>query len=141
MRNIFKKKTNETEEIKEEFIIGNYDFSFDREKSTIEINGNEIIDLTIKSDENIFDELCEKEDFEFGFGIYSPEFYAREINLGKKGQIVINEENQNDYETAVYFMEHNDLNINLSLHPNWILIVGWTKISGKEYPISIKMKR
>jgi len=132
---------DKNEEIKEEFSIGNHEFSFDHENSTIEIIGNKITDLTIKSDESVFDELCEKEDFEFSYGIYSPEFYAREIDLGKKGQIVINEKNQNDYETALYFMEHNDLNINLSLHPDWILVVGWTKISGKEYPITIRMKR
>jgi len=132
---------DKNDEIKEEFSIGNYEFSFDHENSTIEIIGNKITDLTIKSDESVFDELCEKDDFEFSYGIYSPEFYAREIDLGKKGQIVINEKNQNDYETALYFMEHNDLNINLSLHPNWILVVGWTKISGKEYPITIRMKR
>ena len=141
MRNMFKKKTNETEEIKEEFSIGNYEFSFDHENSTIEISENKIIDLTIKTDENVFDKLCKNDDFEFSYGIYSPEFYAREIDLGKKKQIIINEKNQNDYETALYFMEHNNLNINLSLLPNWILIVGWTKISGKEYPISIRMKR
>ena len=141
MRNIFKKKTSKSEEIKEEFSIGNYDFCFDLEKSTIEISGNKIIDLTIKSDESTFDQLCEKDDFEFSYGIYSPEFYAREMDLGKKGQIIINEKNQNDYDTALYFMEHNDLNINLSLHPNWVLIVGWAKISGKEYPITIRMKR
>lgn len=132
---------DKTEEIREEFSIGNYEFSFDHENSTIEIIGNKITDLTIKSDEGVFDELCKKDDFEFSYGIYSPEFYARDIDLGKKGQIVINEKNQNDYETALYFMEHNDLNINLSLHPHWILVVGSTKISGKEYPITIRIKR
>jgi len=138
MRNIFRKKTKE---IKEEFSIGNYNFSFDYENSTVEIDGNRIVDLTIKANENVFDSLCEKDDFEFSNGLYAPEFYARNIDLGKKAQIVINEKNQSDYETALYFMEHNDVNVNLSIHPYWILIVGWTNISGKEYPIAIGMKR
>lgn len=129
------------DEIKEEFSVGNYNFSIDHVNSTVEIIDSRIVNLTIKASEDIFDELCENDDFEFSYGLYSPEFYAREIDLGKKEQIVINKKNQNDYDTALYFMEHNDLNINLSLHPNWILVVGWTRINGKEYPISIRMKR
>ena len=138
MINIFKKKQ---EEIKEEFSIGEFDFKIDSDNSTIEIDGNKIIDLTIKADENVFENLCENDDFEFGYGLYSPEFYAREIDLGKKNQIVINGKNQYDYETALYFMEHNDVEINLSVHDNWILIAGWTNISGEKYPIVIKMKK
>ncbi|MCK8482268.1 hypothetical protein [Psychroserpens algicola] len=91
-------------EIKEEFTIGNYDFSIDHKNSTVEVEGSKIVDLTIKGNENIFETLCENDDFEFSYGIYSPEFYAREMDLGKKGQIVINEKNQNDYDTALYFM-------------------------------------
>ena len=97
MINLFKKKQ---EEIKEEFAIGEFDFKIDSDNSTVEIDGNKIINLTIKADENVFDNLCENDDFEFGYGLYPPEFYARGIDFGKKNQIVINERNQSDYETA-----------------------------------------
>jgi len=43
------------ENLKEEFIIGDYEFSFDRSESVIEIEGNQIIDLTIKGNEEVFD--------------------------------------------------------------------------------------
>lgn len=66
MINLFKKKQ---EEIKEEFTIGEFDFLIGSENSTIEIIGNKIVDLTIKADENIFDNLCENDDFEFGNGL------------------------------------------------------------------------
>lgn len=138
MINLFKKKQ---EEIKEEFAIGEFDFKIDSDNSTVEIDGNKIINLTIKADENVFDNLCENDDFEFGYGLYPPEFYARGIDFGKKNQIVINERNQSDYETALYFMEHNELEINLSIHDNWILVAGWTHIGGNKYPVVIKMKK
>ena len=138
MINLFKKKPTE---IKEEFIIGDYDFSIDHSNSTVKIDGNKIIDLTIKADENVFDNLCENDVFEFGFGLYAPEFYARDVDLGRKRQVIINEKNGIDIETALYFMEHNKVNINLSIHDNWILIAGWTNIMGKEYPILIKLKK
>lgn len=128
-------------EIKEKFRIGNYDFSIDYNNSNVEIEGDNIIDLRIKADEKIFDELCENDDFEFSYGIYSPEFYAREIDLGEKRQIIISEENKYDYETALYFMEHNDVEIKLSFIEKWILIEGWAYIFGNKYPIEITMKK
>ena len=138
MINLFKKKNRE---ISERFTIGNYEFSFDKENSKIELDGNKIIDLTIKASETSFEKFCELEDFEFGSSLYPPEFYARDINLGRKGQIIINEKNQTHYEIALYFMEHNDININLSIRDNWILIAGWTDISGQKFPIEIKLKK
>ena len=138
MINVFKKKK---EKIKEEFTIGEFDFKIDSANSTLEFDGNKIIDLTIKADQNVYENLCEDDNFEFGYGLYPPEFYAREIDLGKRNQIVINEKNQYDIETALYFMEHNDVEINLSVHDNWILVAGWTYISGKKHPIIIKKKK
>ncbi|MCX2680053.1 hypothetical protein OOZ15_08900 [Galbibacter sp. EGI 63066] len=129
------------DDIKEEFSIGEYDFSFDKENCSIQIEGNKIVDLAIKANEFVFDNLCESDEFEFGYALYPPEFYVGELDLGSKGHIVINDNNQDHYEIALYFMEHNNVNINLNLHGNWILIAGWTNISGKRYPIVIKMKK
>ena len=137
MINLLKK----TENIKEEFIIGNYDFSFDKNESRIEIEENQIIDLTIKANKELFEKYSENEDFEFNWGLYPPEFYARGIVLNNKKEIKINERNMYDYETALYFMEHNDVEIHLSLTEDWIFISGWTNISGKKYPIKIRMRK
>jgi hypothetical protein len=137
MFRLFKKKEN----LKEEFIIGDYEFSFDRTESVIEIEGNQIIDLTIKGNEEVFEKYSENDDFEFDWGLYPPEFYAREIELNNKGQIKINETNKYDHEVALYFMEHNDVEIKLSIKNDWVLISGYTNIFGKRYPIEIKMKK
>ena len=129
------------ENLKEEFIIGDYEFSFDRSESVIEIEGNQIIDLTIKGNEEVFEKYSENEDFEFDWALYPPEFYAREIYLNSKGQFNINDTNKYDYEVALYFMEHNDVEIKLSIMNDWILISGWVNIFGKRYPMELKMKK
>lgn len=138
MISFFKKKKNNLEE---QFRIGDYDFSFDLENTTIEIEGNQIVDITIKANEGIFEQLCEQEDFEFNYGLYPPEFYARGVDLDKKRRITINESNQFDHEIALYFMEHNDVNIKLNIHDNWILIVGSVFINGKKYPLEIAIRK
>lgn len=137
MIKLFKKK----EDLKERFIIGDYEFSFDKAESVIEIDGNQIIDLSIKGSIDVFEKYCETENFEFDWGIYPPEFYAREIHLNHKGQIQINERNSYDYETALYFMEHNDVEVELSIRNGWILVLGWTTICGKRYSLEIRMKK
>lgn len=138
MINLFKKKKKQ---IKEEFIIGDYDFSIDNEDSIIVIDGNKLIDIKIRADKSVFNQFCEDDDFEFGFGLYPPEFYARGIDLGRNRHIIINEENHFDYEVALYFMEHNEVNIKLSIEDSWILIVGWAYINKNKYPIDIKINK
>ena len=125
---------------KEEFILGGYDLTIDTENSKITIIGNKIIALNIKADDQVFDELCEREGFEFGYGLYPPEFYANEINLGKEAQIMINYKTPYDYETALYFMEHNDVEVELRIKNHWVIVSGWTFIDEKKYALSIKMK-
>ncbi|MFK7750270.1 MAG: hypothetical protein AB8B65_17905 [Kordia sp.] len=137
MFNFLKKKT---EGVKEEFLINNQNFSFDFENIVVKIEGNILVDLSLKASESVFAELCENDDFEFGYGLYAPEFYARNINLGSKKQVSINEKNIDTYETALYFMEHNDVIVNINIFDNWILITGSTIISDKEYPLVIKKK-
>lgn len=132
---------NKMDTITERFSIGDYNFSIDRKKSIIEISENKIINLTIKANENVFDKFCEKDDFEFSYGLYPPEFYAREIDLGQKRNIIIKEKNQNNHEIALYFMEHNHVNVNLSIHNNWVLILGWTYINEKKYPLEIRIRK
>lgn len=122
------------------FKIGDHDFTIDDDKTIIEVEGNEIIDLTIKASEVVFDKLCEDEEFEFGYGSYAPEFYAREIPLSNDGKIEINEKNLYDYEIALYFMEHNDVNLTILVNKEWILIKGISNVWGTTYPIEIKIR-
>lgn len=146
MFNFFKRKTtkNIEEEFlsdnKEAFFIGKYDFSIDFENTLVKIEGNILVDLEIKASEKVFDTLCENDDFEFGYGIYSPQFYARGINLGKKRQISITKKNRYRFEVGLYFMEHNTVNVDIYFFNNWILVTGRTYMFGEEYPLVIKMK-
>lgn len=121
------------------FKVGKFDFTIDYENSIIEIENNRIIDLTIKSSETVFDKFCQDENFEFGWATYSPEFYAREINLNNSNSFEINENNLYDFEAALYFMNHNDVYVSLFMEKNSITTKGISDIMGKKYPIEIKI--
>ncbi|UII28304.1 hypothetical protein LVD15_07715 [Fulvivirga maritima] len=129
------------DKIKEAFLLGDYELGIDHEKSVVKVEGKKIIDLTIKASEKVFNELCETEDFEFDYALYSPEFYARQVELNEHGEILINEENQYDYDIALYFMEHNEVNVVLTVNEEWITLKGTTEVSGKKYPLEINVKQ
>lgn len=110
---------------KEIFMLGDYTFSIDKSQSTIDVGENEIIDVTIKASEEEFEQLSESESFEFSWALYSPMFYARGIKFDKRKYLIVSDKNINDYEVSLYFMEHNDVNVNISLKDEGVLIVGW----------------
>lgn len=138
MLNLLNRNQKEQEEV---FEIGKYNFLIDSKSSTVKIIENAIVDLTISGDSSNFDRLCDEDDFEFGYGIDPPIFYARDIKLNNNNEITIKREDKFDFDTAMYFMEHNDVDITLKVDNKWILISGWTHINGSKYPIVIKMKK
>ncbi|MFA0960600.1 hypothetical protein AB9P05_02210 [Roseivirga sp. BDSF3-8] len=65
--------------------------------------------------------------------------YAREVDLGPKKHLEITKHNQYDYELALYFMEHNDVRVSLSIQNDWILIEDRVNMSGAVYPLKISL--
>ncbi len=124
--------------MKETFSIGDYELSIDSKNSTMQIEEHRIVALVIKADEQKFDQLCEREDFEFNYGIYPPEFYVWSVDLDSNKEIAINENNQHDHEAALYFMEHNEVDVKLNIQGSWIVITGWVYIGGDKYPLEIR---
>lgn len=137
MLNIFKTTKTQTTERKELFILGKYTFTIDKMESIIEIKDNEIIDLTIKTSAQEFEQLSESDSFEFSWAIYSPMFYARDLKLNRKRRLIISDKNWDNHEVAVYFMEHCDVDVTITLKEDSVLIVGSATIFGQDYPLEI----
>lgn len=139
MLNLFKSKRKylETAVGSETFKLGNYIFSVDHSQSVVEIGDHEIIDLTIKTSEEEFDSFLASESFEFSWALYSPMFYARGIKFNQKKHLIINDKNRSEHEVGLYFMEHCDATVNISLKDDCILITGFANLFGKKYPLEI----
>jgi hypothetical protein len=138
----FFKSKNQSPILKEEiFSLGSYLFRIDKSESIIQIKDNEIVDLTLKTSEQEFETYSETESFEFSWALYPPMFYARDLLFDKKKKFVINNTNKFDHEVALYLMEHNEVQVKISLEDDWILILGAAFVFGKEYPLEIRVKR
>lgn len=127
--------------ITEIFIVGDYDFGIDRDKSIIDIEKDHVHELRIVGSQVNLDKLISSKEFLFNWIVNPPEFYANEIRLDRKNKIIINQSNGYEHDSALYIGDHFDLHINLSIHEEWILVAGFSIIDKKEYPLVIRVRK
>jgi hypothetical protein len=126
-----------TEEI---FNIGDYNFYFNKSKCIVEYDKNKVTDFTFVGNEEIFEKLDEKDDFEFKHFIYPPELYIRNLTLEKNMETKITKSNHLDSEVGLYFGEHGSVEAQVFVKDGWIRIIGFGEVYGKKYPIEINFK-
>ena len=129
------------ESISETFLIGDYEFGIEKENCIIQIENQHIHELRIVGLQVNMDKLSSSEKFLFNWTSNPPEFYANDIHLGRKNHIIINAKKGYEHDSALYIGDHFDLHVNLSIHEEWILIVGFSTIDKVEHPIMIRMKK
>mgnify|MGYP006914252626 CR=1 FL=1 len=126
-----------TEEI---FIIGEYNFFFNESKCVVEYDKNKVNDFTFIGNEEIFEKLDKKDDFEFKHFIYPPELYIRNLTLEKSMETKITKSNHLDSEVGLYFGEHGSVEAQVFVKDGWIKIIGFGEVYGEKYPIKINFK-
>ena len=126
--------------IEETFIIGDYNFLFNKSKCIIEYDKNEITDFSFVGSMEIFEKLEEKESFEFKDFIYPPELYIRNLRLEKNMETKITKSNHLDSEVGLYFGEHEPIEAEVFVKNGWIKIIGFGEVYGKKYPLEINFK-
>jgi hypothetical protein len=125
----------------EVFIIGDYNFLFNKSKCVFEYDKSKLIDFTISGNEQIFEEFQEKDDFEFKHLLYPPEIYIRSLTLDRNREAKITRNNYLDSEIGIYFGEHGLIEVEIMLKKEWIEILGFAEVYGERYPIKIVFKK
>lgn len=109
-----------------EFGIGEVEFSME----------DGILNLEITGDDTIFEELTEDDDSEWAWALYAPQIYFRDIPYEDK-EIVISSEMADNYDIALYMMEHNDFMGKITISDSTVHINGEADIMGKVYTVNI----
>lgn len=99
-----------------------------------------LIDLEITADEDIFDELTENDDCEWDWALYPPKIYFRNVPYNGK-DIVVDEEFLEEYDVALYMMEHNDFTGTLKITDKNIHICGQVDMMGEMLAVSINIEK
>ena len=135
-------KINFDKELKMEemFVIGDYNFSFDKSKCIAEYDKYKVIEFTFVGNDAIFEGFDEKEDFEFSAIMYPPQLYIRDFPFEKNMEAKITDNNDLNSETGLYFGEHGLIDAQLFVKEGWTTIIGLGEVFGKKYPIKINFK-
>lgn len=126
----------------QKFIIGTDNYGVG--KITWKIDREELVirDLTIEGDKETLDKLSG--DDLVNWPLFPPKFYVWEAPFEMKDgkiQVQITEEMLDDYDIALYLMEHNDVYGLLTIDETGMLFFeGVTFISGKEKQLVLEVK-
>lgn len=127
----------------QKFIIGTDNFGIGKVTCKIDSENSIINDLTIIGNEEIFEELSADENGKWNWALYPPKLYLRKIPFNlKQGKIevAITEEILDEYDVALYLMEHNDIYGTFTIDKNKVfLFEGITYISGKEMKLVLEV--
>lgn len=134
----FKKNKNESEmlidnsfKIKEtEFGVGDVLF----------VLKDNLINLEITADENVFNELIESDDSEWGWALYAPKIYFHDVPC-KNGVMVVDNDFVEKYEIGLYMMEHNDFFGTVKVMDEGIYIQGKVDMMGEQLPVFISISK
>lgn len=133
------------------FKIGDTDFHVDVKKSSFKLrilkNGDATIDADIYGDELQYEAITADEDSPWSWTLYPPHFYIHEFpaKVGKvagKASAKITVDDLDDYEAAIYLIEHNDLDdVAVTIDETTFHAKGTVFLSGRPHPFSIKFTK
>jgi hypothetical protein len=125
------------------FIIGTTDFGIGEMEFKIDKPKSILVNLTIRGNQEMYDKITKDEDGEWSWTLYPPKIYLGDVPFTENGnamEIVVNEDILNQYDVALYLMEHNDFFGKVSIENNVLRITGTVSISGEEMPLEIETK-
>ena len=127
------------------FRLGETDFGINPGKSACSIDtadGGLVVNLEIRGDDEKYDAITENEDSEWSWTQYPPRLYIHDFPLTNDGDIKrakISRDDLDEYEAAIYLMEHNDVDgVELSVDPDGVLqIRGNVLLSGQPHIFTV----
>jgi hypothetical protein len=133
------------------FRIDKTDFKIDIKKSRFHLriseNGEATIDADIYGDETQYERITENEDSPWSWTLYPPHFYihafpATADRTKRKATAKVSLTDAEEYEVAVYLMEHNDVDeVSISIDGSTFSAKGIVFLFGKRHSFSIEFKK
>ena len=125
------------------FIIDDDDFGIGKVTCDIDWENKTINELVIFADEETFGNLSDDEEGNWNWALYPPELYFRGIPFELKDNkivIPITDEILDDFDVALYFMSHNDIEGEFSIDENELFMFkGYTWILDKRLKLEVEI--
>ena len=119
------------------FKIGDTDFGIGEVVLKIDSEKDIISDMTITGKEEVYKQITSDENGYWRLSTqYPPKIYLRGVPLN--GNVIeITDELLDEYDIALYFMEHNDVHGTLTINEKCIAIKGEVNLWGEIRPLEI----
>jgi hypothetical protein len=134
------------------FTIDDTDFGIDEAKSSFKLeilnSGDAVIDAEVYGDQKRYDEVTGDYDSSpWSWALYPPHFYMRSypatggLSAGAF-RAVVSTDDLDEYEVAIYLMEHNDVDaVEVIADRRTLRATGVVILSGKRHPFSISFTK
>ena len=118
------------------FIIGDIEFGIGSFEYSVK---DKVLNLEIYADEDRFDELCEDDDFKFGWALDTPQMYFTDVPVDG-ADVMVDEDLLEQCDIALYMMEHNDFYGKVLISDKVICIEGEVDLMGEVHDLSIRLE-
>jgi len=119
------------------FKIGTTEFGVGKVVLSVE---NNLLNLEISGSDEMFDQLTEADDSEWGWALYAPKIYFEDVPF-KGNTLTIDNETLNQCNIALYMMEHNDFTGTIELTEDVIHIQGEVYLMDRILSVFIEINR
>lgn len=130
------------------FRIDNTNFGIDRKQSSVALTGlagDVCATVEVYGSQESYERIAENENSEWSWTLYPPHFYLREFPVqvanSKVATANISVDDLEEYEVAVYLIEHNDVDdLELHIDPNrgLLQVRGRVFLSGEPHSLEIE---
>lgn len=124
------------------FNIDKTDFGIDSNSSftVSKVDSMSTINIEINSNEELFNSITESDDSEWSWALYAPKFYFNDFPIlnPTEFEIELTDDLLNEYDIAIYMMEHCDITGSLNYSYEKLTISGKVSIMGDEKDFRIE---
>ena len=134
-----------------EFFIGDSNFGIEAKESSFDIrqthDGRFLLTVEVRGDEKLYMELTADEDSEWSWTLYPPHFYLRDYPVsgkskGKVCEIRLKPEDSENFDVALYLMEHNEVEgVTIKVDDHRLEIAGQVDLMGEPRQFRISWEK
>jgi hypothetical protein len=124
-----------------DFIIGKTNFVIEAKKSRFDLkkgsDGCLLLTIEVHGNEKVYKEVTADEDSEWSWTLYPPYFYLHDYPVlekakGKEHEITLKPKDSDDFDVALYLMEHNGVEaVTIKVDDHCLEISGKVDLVGK----------
>ena len=124
-----------------DFFIGETNFGVEAKKSRFDVrkaeDGRLLLTVEVRGNEKVYKGVTADQDSEWSWTLYPPYFYLRDYPVsqktkGKRHQVRLKPEDADNFDVALYLMEHNDVdNVAIKFDDRRLEVSGHVDLMGE----------